>query len=49
MGENLKVVYTEFLTLIKAVFVVGVINVCREKGSLLSFVYKFGQVACLLC
>jgi len=24
-------------------------NVCREKGSLLSFVYKFGQVACRRC
>jgi len=25
------------------------VNVCREKGSLLSFVYKFGQVARLCC
>ena len=25
------------------------INVCREKGSLLSFVYKFGQVARQCC
>ncbi len=24
-------------------------NVCREKGSLLSFVYKFGQDACRRC
>jgi hypothetical protein len=24
-------------------------NVCREKGSLLSFVNKFGQVACRRC
>jgi hypothetical protein len=24
-------------------------NVCREKGLLLSFVYKFGQVACRCC
>jgi hypothetical protein len=24
-------------------------NVCREKGSLLSFVYKFGREACQCC
>jgi hypothetical protein len=34
-----------FLTLLTWLF--G--NFCREKGSLLSFVYKFGQVACQSC
>ncbi len=27
----------------------AVTNVCREKGLLLSFVYKFGRVACQCC
>jgi hypothetical protein len=48
---NMKFQVWEILDLIRAKLLVKdfnflTSNVCREKGSLLNFVYKFGQMAC---
>jgi hypothetical protein len=37
------------ITISQCLSMTGLYNVCREKGLLLSFVYKFGLVACRCC